>query len=145
MITIKPALSAQDMAECFRIRMDVFVTEQGVPEDEEIDAYDEHAHHFLAWREGEAVGTARLMLIDEGRTGKIGRVAVDRTQRGLGAGAALITAAEAAAPNVGRFQLDAQVAAIQFYERLGYVTEGEEFLDAGIAHRRMVKVAANSA
>jgi len=140
MITIKAALSAQDMSECFRIRHEVFVTEQGVPEAEEIDTYDAHAHHFLAWHEGEAVGTARLVLIDEGRTGKIGRVAVDRTQRGLGVGAALITAAEAAAPKVDRYQLDAQVDAIPFYERLGYVAEGENFLDAGIAHRRMVKV-----
>jgi predicted GNAT family N-acyltransferase len=139
MISIKPALSAQDIAECFRIRVDVFVTEQGVPEEEEGDAYDEHALHFLAWREGEAIGTARVVLLEEGRLGKIGRVAVDHTQRGLGVGAALIEAVEAAV-KVERFQLDAQVDAMGFYERLGYVAEGEAFLDAGILHRRMGKV-----
>jgi ElaA protein len=141
MITIKPALSAQDMAECFRIRSEVFVTEQGVPEAEEMDEHDEHALHFLAWREGEAVGTGRVLLINDGHIGKIGRIAVDRTQRGRGVGHALVTAMEEAV-HVDSFQLDAQSDKLAFYERLGYVPEGEDFLDAGILHRRMVKTVA---
>ena len=143
MISIKQALSAEDIAECFRIRVEVFVSEKGVPEAEEGDAYDAHALHFVAWREGEAVGTARVVLIEAGRVGKIGRVAVDKTQRGLGVGQALITAAEAAARKVERYQLDAQVDAMGFYAGLGYVAEGEPFLDAGIWHHRMIKPTAH--
>jgi predicted GNAT family N-acyltransferase len=82
---------------------------------------------------------ARLLI--EGGTGKIGRVCVLAEARGEGIGAALIRAAVAdlaAMPGVSRAKLGAQVHALGFYERLGFVAVGPVYLDAGIEHRDMV-------
>lgn len=121
------------------IRMTVFVDEQRVPEEEELDADDETATHFLVEQDGVAIATARLL--DKGAYSKIGRVAVSKVARGTGAGAALMRFIEAHAQSRGAREvvLDAQVQALGFYEKLGYWAEGEEFLDAGIPHYRMRK------
>jgi predicted GNAT family N-acyltransferase len=72
---------------------------------------------------------------------KIGRVAVCQSKRGLGVGKLLISAIEGAPDleHVDSFILEAQTHALQFYARLGYEAYGDEFLDAGIPHRRMRK------
>ena len=133
------AANDPDFAFCFRIRLEVFVHEQHVPVEEERDAYDPAALHFLAvGEEGVAAGTARV-LFRPGGVAKIGRVAVLRAARGRGFGAALIAAAEAELPLARSFVLDAQVAALPFYARLGYTAAGAEFIEAGIPHRHMVK------
>ncbi len=139
------AANDPDFAFCFRIRVDVFVHEQNVPVEEERDEHDPAALHFLAVREdGVAAGTARVLFKPFG-VAKIGRVAVVKAARGLGFGAALIAAVEAELPLARSFALDAQVAALPFYERLGYAATGPEFMEAGIAHRHMVKPAASAA
>ena len=141
MITIRAANSAHDIEECFRIRDEVFIGEQQVPADLECDEDDSKALHFLAVVDGRAAGTARVVFRDEGRSAKIGRVAVCRQDRGVGIGKLLIAAIEAA-PDlkyVGNFLLDAQTHASQFYERLGYEAYGEAFMDAGISHHHMKK------
>ena len=135
----------------FSIRMKVFVDEQKVPPEEELDSYDLTALHFLisvkrlisdhAYEEEPLIaGTARLIDKGEG-TGKIGRVAVLKEFRGRGLGARLMRFIEAEATLRGfeRLILEAQVSAISFYEKLGYVAEGEVFLDANIEHRLMKK------
>ena len=70
---------------------------------------------------------------------KIGRVAVLPAYRKSGVGAAVMRAVEAANPRA-TFVLDAQIHALPFYERLGYVAEGDQFQEAGIPHRRMKKI-----
>ncbi len=127
-----------EFAQCIQIRITVFVEEQGVPFEEERDEYDEAALHFLATAEGAATGTARVLLKDEGNTAKIGRVAVSKSARGLGIGAALIRHIEHEV-GASQFLLDAQTHALRFYERLGYTAYGEEFMEAGISHRHMRK------
>ena len=124
-------------ATCLDIRMRVFVAEQNVPAAEERDSFEETARHFLALWKCEAAGTARTIIKEPGFV-RIGRVAVLAPYRKFGIGAALMRAAEAHHPGAG-FVLDAQVQALPFYERLGYVAEGPVFDDAGIPHRRMVK------
>jgi ElaA protein len=126
---------------CMAIRMEVFVREQNVPAEIEIDEHDATALHFLALREGAPAATARVLLKEGGATAKIGRVAVRQAARGTGLGAALMRAVEAdpALAGVRRFVLEAQTHAILFYEKLGYAAEGGEFLDAGIPHRFMSK------
>ncbi len=133
-------LAARDplFEHCFQIRLEVFVHEQNVPPEEERDNYDDIALHFLAMAEGKALGTARVLMKDDG-VAKIGRVAVLRGARGRGLGAALIAAVEEELPLAACFALDAQVHALTFYERLGYAARGEVFMEAGIAHRHMVK------
>ena len=123
---------------CFRIRLEVFVAEQNVPLEEERDEWDETALHFLAMLDGIAIGTARVILKEAGAIAKISRVAVSKSARGLGIGAALIRHIENAV-DCGQFLLDAQMHALVFYERLGYAAYGEAFIEAGIPHRHMQK------
>ena len=128
----------RDLPTCRALRRVVFIDEQGVSEADEVDGLDDQAVHLLAW-DGECpVGTARLMI--KGQSGKIGRVCVLPEVRGSGLGAALIGAALVElgrTPGVTEAYLGSQSHATGFYERLGFVVEGDEFLDAGIPHRHM--------
>jgi predicted GNAT family N-acyltransferase len=141
MITIRAAKKTEEIEECFRIREEVFIAEQGVPLDMERDEHDGKALHFIALADGQSVGTARAVLRDNGTSAKIGRVAVCRSNRGLGIGKLLIAAIEESPDlrHVHNFLLDAQTHALQFYAGLGYEAYGEEFIDAGIPHRHMKK------
>ena len=135
----------------FAVRMKVFVEEQKVPPEEELDSYDVAALQFLigaqrlssggrTTEEFMIAGTARLIDKGDG-TGKIGRVAVLKEFRGKGLGAKLMRFIEVEAAGRGfqRLILEAQVSAVPFYEKLGYIAEGEVFLDANIEHRLMTK------
>ena len=64
----------RDIAACHALRRVVFIEEQGVSLADEVDGRDDQARHLLAWTEGVAVGTARLLT--EGSVGKVGRVCV---------------------------------------------------------------------
>lgn len=128
----------QDVPTCQALRRVVFIDEQGVSEADEVDGLDGKAIHLLAWDGACPVGTARLLV--KGPVGKIGRVCVLPEARGLGLGAALIGAALDVLrdqPGVTEAYLGSQSHATGFYEKLGFVVEGEEFLDAGIPHRHM--------
>jgi predicted GNAT family N-acyltransferase len=141
MITAKIAQTATELEDCYRIRAAVFIDEQGVPAEIERDGLDASALHVLALAEGRAVGTARVVRLDQGKTAKIGRVAVLAPARGTGVGKLLMAAIDAA-PELSaceRFVLQSQTHALPFYLKLGYVPYGDEFLDAGIAHVAMSK------
>ena len=115
-----------------RIRTTVFVAEQNVPPEIEIDGRDPECVHALAESaSGEAIGTGRLMP-----DGRIGRMAVLAPWRGRGVGAALLEAlmAEARRRGFREVYLHAQSGAKDFYLRHGYAIEGEEYLEAGIPH-----------
>ncbi|WP_456386362.1 GNAT family N-acetyltransferase [Profundibacter sp.] len=124
-----------DLETCLQLRRKVFIEEQNVPEEEEVDEFDATAIHLLAFEGDTPVGTARIVV--SGVVGKIGRVCVLQEQRGTGLGADLINAALAqlrALPDVTTARLGAQTYAIGFYEGLGFVAFGTEYVDAGIAH-----------
>lgn len=125
---------------CLAIRMDVFVAEQNVPAQEELDVFDQSAIHVLALVDGKPAGTARAVEKASG-SWKIGRVAVRPAYRQQGIGVALMQAIEAACP-AQHYTLSAQTHALDFYKKLGYAAEGEEFLEAGIPHYLMSKAAA---
>ena len=127
----------RDIATCRHLRRVVFIEEQGVPEEDELDDKDDDAIHLLATVDGEPAGSARLLLM--GDTGKIGRVCVLPDHRGTGLGAALIRAAlaELRARGMATAKLGSQTHAIPFYERLGFTPTGPEYMDAGIPHRDM--------
>lgn len=132
--------TTQDIATCHALRRAVFIDEQGIPEAEEWDDLDDSAIHLLAFQDGEAVGTARVLIA--GTTGKIGRVCVLPDARGTGLGAALIRAAMdvlRGRPGITRAMLGAQVQAIGFYETLGFRTQGSVYDDAGIPHQDMAR------
>lgn len=137
-LCIGPAQWLHDQEALKAIRFEVFVHEQQVPAEEEIDAEDPRARHWLAYLKGKPVGTARAVAKAPGLW-KVGRVAVRKVARGKGVGAELMKAIARAAEleGVQELVLDAQNHAIPFYEGLGYVVEGEEFLDCQIPHHRM--------
>ena len=129
----------RDIATCRALRRIVFIQEQSVPESDEIDDLDDIAIHLLAWDQGVAIGSARLLV--DGETGKIGRVCVLAPHRGRGIGADLIRAAVACLadmPGITRVKLGAQTHALGFYARLGFTAYGPLYLDAGIEHQDMV-------
>ncbi|MYN45739.1 GNAT family N-acetyltransferase [Pseudoduganella sp. FT93W] len=127
-----PSLKEQAQA----IRMEVFVQEQNVPAELEMDQMDAVCIHAIAYDgAGVAVGTGRLLP-----DGHIGRMAVRKSARGTGVGGQLLQALMARAHARGDrvLALSAQSHAAPFYQRHGFVIEGDEFYEAGIAHINMV-------
>ncbi len=121
------------------VRYAVFVDEQGVPEDLEVDDHEDEATHFVAYDGDEPVGAARLREYDDG-VGKVERVAVLDARRGEGWGAALMDELEAvASERYDELYLHAQLPAAGFYDDRGYAREGEEFEEASIPHVVMRK------
>jgi predicted GNAT family N-acyltransferase len=122
-----------------QVRRAVFVAEQGVPADMELDELDPMVMHAVARRaDGTCIGTARLIPEAAG-TARVGRMAVLADWRRQGVGAALLwhLFEQAAKNDVQRLVLSAQLTAMPFYRRYGFVEEGSEYLDAGIRHMTM--------
>jgi predicted GNAT family N-acyltransferase len=136
---VRPARDAAEVRAAIALRHEVFVVEQRVPIDEEVDEHDETALHLVAIDDGRVVATARVVM--DGETAKLGRVAVAADARRRGIASRLIAAAEAEAAALGahRVALAAQTGALALYERAGYVAYGERFPDAGIEHVMMGK------
>jgi predicted GNAT family N-acyltransferase len=121
--------------EARRIRVQVFVAEQGVPIELELDEWDARCDHALAHNAaGATVGTGRLLP-----DGRIGRMAVLAEARKRGVGAALLEAliAQAIARGMDEVVLHAQTHAAGFYSRFGFREYGDEFMEAGIPHIAM--------
>lgn len=130
---------SDDIDAALEIRRRVFVEEQGITLEEDIDGRDPDAIHLLALDGDRPVGTARILI--SGEVGKIGRVAVLAEARGRGMGQALVLFAveELTRRGCSRAALGAQTYAVGFYEALGFAAIGPEFVDAGIPHREMVR------
>ena len=125
-----------------RLRIDVFVREQGVPRELEIDEFDPVARHVVVFnRIDQPVATGRLVSAAPG-VGRIGRMAVHRDLRGGALGRQVLDALVQAAQDRGdtAVVLHAQCHAQGFYERAGFVAEGDVFDEAGIAHITMRRV-----
>jgi predicted GNAT family N-acyltransferase len=123
-----------DQPDIAAIRRAVFIEEQGVPESMEWELLDPECAWFIAEAAGALVGIVRLTP-----AGRLGRMAVLPDWRRAGVGSSLLAAAlsAAAAQGLGQVNLHAQVSAVAFYQRFGFVSEGEEFQEAGIAHQAM--------
>ena len=130
--------SKKELAKAYTIRTRVFVIEQGVPKEIEMDRDDKRAIHFLAFASGKAVGTARVVM--HRGNAKIGRMAVLKAHRGRGIGTKLLRRAIVMAKKQGAQQiyLHAQVPVIGFYEAMAFRCVGLVFKEAGIPHRKMV-------
>jgi predicted GNAT family N-acyltransferase len=127
----------RDYAALRAVRFAVFVDEQHIPRELEMDDRDVECVHWLATDErGEPIGTVRL---DLGARGKIGRLAVLARERGHGVGRALMERVHELARERGLASVwcHAQMSAAPFYERLGYRVTSEPFEEAGIEHVEM--------
>jgi len=144
MITITTVSTTAELEICKDIRFRVFVDEQKVPAEEELDRHDETpeaAIHILARVDGVPAGTGRLIEYDP-QTAKLQRLAVLKQYRGQGVGKRLVQVLEQHAKRLGYETciLDGQCHAEPFYASLGYVTISDKpFYDAGILHVRMKK------
>jgi predicted GNAT family N-acyltransferase len=123
--------------EASRIRMAVFVQEQGVPASIEMDDRDAECVHALAYVEGRAVGTGRLLP-----DGHIGRMAILKEDRAAGLGGAILASLveEARRRGMKEVVLSAQTHALGFYRKHGFREVGAIFEEAGIPHQEMRRV-----
>jgi predicted GNAT family N-acyltransferase len=134
MLRIELLAWADARTEASRIRTTVFVDEQRVPPEIELDAMDASSVHALAYLAGRAVGTGRLLP-----DGHIGRMAVLRDARAQGIGGAILERLleEAARRGVREAVLSAQTHALPFYRRHGFAPVGAVYWEAGIPHQEM--------
>jgi predicted GNAT family N-acyltransferase len=138
MVKIIPIKNAAEMEQAFAVRRKVFVEEQQVDPAEEYE-FEEESTHFLALNgQNEAVGTARWRQTEKGI--KLERFAVLATYRNSGVGQKLMKAIldDILTDEQPMIYLHAQVQVIPFYEKLGFKTVGEEFVEANIRHKKMV-------
>jgi predicted GNAT family N-acyltransferase len=140
-VDVRVADGEDDREAALTVRREVFIEEQGVSEDVEMDGKEDEAVHFLAIADDDPVGTARLREVEPG-VGKVERVAVVADHRGEGVGRDLMERLEAEADDRGidRLVMHAQTRVEAFYERLGYERTSDVFEEAGIDHVEMEKV-----
>lgn len=140
MMQVRTALTEQELNDVYQIRKEVFIQEQGVPADIEVDDKESESVHFILYNEKIPAGAGRLRFQEE--TAKAERVCVVKESRGTGMGRVLMKEMEKYAIKAGasRMKLNAQLHAAVFYTQIGYETvSAEPFLDAGIEHVTMEK------
>jgi predicted GNAT family N-acyltransferase len=138
-LEVKQVTSKEQLEDAYLVRRTVFVHEQQVPEEEEIDQFEDEATHVVLYDNEEPIGAARVRVLDG--IGKLERICVLSSRRKNGAGKLLVDKLEeiAKAQGISKLKLNAQTHAISFYERLGYETVSDVFMDAGIPHVTMIK------
>jgi predicted GNAT family N-acyltransferase len=129
----------QQLKEAFDIRTQVFVHEQNVPMEEEIDEFEDVSTHFVLYDGEKAIGAGRLRIVDG--IGKVERICVLAPHRKGGSGKLIMEAIEAFAKEKGisKLKLHGQTQAEGFYKKLGYETVSDVFIEAGIPHVVMLK------
>ena len=140
MIEIETKSWTDASVAAYAIRHAVFVIEQGIAEELEIDEHDPIAEHALAYVDGQCVATARVFLDEQDPSkAKIGRMAVLKNFRGQGIGTALLGEVIRVAMMQGAsvFELHAQQSTVPFYAKLQFKPDGGPFDEVGIPHQRM--------
>ena len=137
-LTIKKAETEEELNKVYQLREQVFVKEQGVPQEIERDIADIKAVHIIAGNGDQVLGCGRIVFDQD--TGKIGRLAVAKEYRRQGIGRALCRELMNIAHRKGYKQiiLHAQVGSRGFYEKLGFQSSGYIFEEAGIRHIKMI-------
>ena len=138
-INITEAITQKEKLECFNIRFEVFVNEQGVPKEIELDEFDRNSFHALARINNKPL-TGRLIYLNA-ENAKFGRMAVYLDYRKIGIGGLILDLLEKKAKNkrVKHLTLNAQEYISKFYSKHGYSQKGTVFLEAGIPHIKMDK------
>lgn len=129
------------LVEAIKLRLEVFVWEQRVPIELEVDEYDRKCNHLVVLdKQDRVVGTLRL--VSQGENVKMGRLVVRKSHRKRGLGRWMMDAAIKTAAEKGYKQMliEAQTYVISFYENLGFEITSGEYMDAGIPHKKMRKL-----
>lgn len=132
---IKEAKNQKDFFMCMKVRGQVFVDEQHVKSEIEIDALDQTCRHFLVIIDNQPV--AAMRAIEHEDNTKLGRICVLKEYRHQGIGEQLVHHVTQLIK--GEFRLGAQLHALAFYEHLGFISYGDEFIEADIPHIMMKK------
>ena len=136
-LDIRRVQTGKEMDQAFTIRRKVFIIGQNVPEDIEMDQFDESAQHVLAFVDGKSVGTARWRFTEQGAI-KLERFAVLDAYRSIGIGSALVRFILREIDNDSPVYLNAQESVISFYEQFGFKSVGRIFFEANIPHQKMI-------
>ena len=142
MIKIRGILRDEELAQAHAIRTKVFVNEQHVPVEEELDEFENSSRHYLAWLNGKAAGTARWRVTEKGI--KLERFAVLKEFRKQGVGSALVEFVLKEITDQPGFKnkeiyLHSQLNAMPLYSKFGFRKIGNIFEEAGIKHYKMIK------
>ena len=132
---IQKAYWSSDQAQLIKVRTQVFVEEQQVPSEIEIDGKDAECSHVKALNsDGEVIGTARLLP-----THYIGRMCVLKAYRHLGIGAEMLSyfINYARQNQIPSLKLNAQISALPFYQKFDFICDSEVFIEADIEHVHM--------
>ncbi|WP_407356641.1 GNAT family N-acetyltransferase [Methanolobus sp. WCC5] len=129
----------ENFSDAYKVRKEVFVNEQKIDEELEIDEYDENALHLVIYKNLKPIATGRLFEQDGSFI--IGRVCVLREYRSMQLGSLLMDSLIEKAISIGakELYLSSQVAATGFYSRFGFFAYGDVYKDAGIDHISMVR------
>lgn len=136
MLTVKYIETENEYRSALAIRKVVFIEEQHVSRDEEMDEYEDSATHIIALKDGQALGTARWRFTDEGV--KLERFAVLKSFRNDGLGSTLLQFALDELREESNIYLNAQKQVIPFYEKFNFISVGNIFYEASIPHQKMV-------
>ncbi|RKL68839.1 GNAT family N-acetyltransferase [Salipaludibacillus neizhouensis] len=139
MVQVLVARTVEELRDVYDVRRQVFIEEQGVPAEIEVDEKEKESIHLVAYHDNQPIGAGRLRL--EENYGKAERVCILAEMRGKGLGAALMKEMEQVARERGmdKLKLNAQTHAESFYKGNGYATVSDTFYDAGILHVTMEK------
>lgn len=139
MMYIKWKKGFTDFKDAYSVRRQVFILEQNVPEELEVDEFDSAAEHIVVYDAEQPIATGRMF--HKGDSVILGRICVLSEYRGMDVGRILmermLEKAEGMDPK--EIKLDSQVYAIEFYRRFGFSERGVIFKDAGIDHIEMVR------
>jgi predicted GNAT family N-acyltransferase len=137
---IRVVKSEEDILKVMVVRGIVFIEEQGVDWEGEIDEFEAESVHFLGECDGQPVAAGRLRMMPDG-TAKIERVAVRPAWRGQGFARGMVEAImnEAGRRNAAKFKLHAQVYLEDFYASFGFLRQGGIFRECGIDHILMTR------
>ncbi|MEC9273695.1 MAG: GNAT family N-acetyltransferase [Candidatus Neomarinimicrobiota bacterium] len=135
-IKVHLATTQQELEHVREIREKVFIMEQNVPEDVEIDQYEDISNHIVALLDEEFIGTARWRKTEDGI--KLERFAVLKEKRGLGIGKKLVEFILEKIKNEPFVYLHAQDHVISFYRKFGFNPVGDHFYEGGISHQKMI-------
>lgn len=143
-LLIKKVDNPKELSLVYKIREIVFIKEQNVPKEREMDKYDSHADHFIIYAGRKPVGCARVRFYRKliiWKTAKLERVAILKRYRKYGYGRQLMEFLidYCRRNGVNKIILHSQIQAAGFYEKLGFRKYGNVFMDAGIKHIEMYK------
>ena len=135
-IKVRSATTREELDHAREIRKKVFIMEQNVPEDVEIDQYEDTSKHIIALIDDRFIGTARWRKTENGI--KLERFAVLKEKRGLGIGKELVRFILEQIKAEPVIYLHAQDHVISFYKKLGFYSVGDHFYEGGISPQKMI-------